>query len=210
MVRNTNRKSAQKALGETEKRLITAEIIGYADQMARGYRGCGLELEDLQQEARYGLCQAALHFDPKVGVTFKTFSTYYIKKYIVKALVEYGSIIRMGMEERAILRILSLDVELTTDGGTGADYLEDEGASSLAESLADEEAGEEEQQQDCEERVADLMKVLNKQERKAVSLIFGLEGTALTIRQTARVLKVQPERVRSIYNKAISKLEEAV
>ncbi len=205
----------QMSLTKDQQVLITQEIIGYADAMAHRYMGCGLELDDLKQEARYGVCQAVLHFDATVGVTLKTFATYYIKKYIIKAIEEVGSTIRLKKEDRAIMKILSLDVELSRGASLTPpegedDCCYDSPLGELGGAFADEEQDEEQMQKEREETVADLMAVLNSQERKAVSLIFGLEGTELTIRQTAVVLKVQPERVRMIYNKAMAKMEEAL
>ena len=207
----TKKPISRQALDEARQRLITPEILGYADALAHHYVGCGLDLSDLQQEARYGVCQAALHYDAEAGATLKTFATYYIKKYLIKAIEEVGCTIRLKREERAIVQILSLDVELSGGGRTGADCLEDEAAATLAERVAEAAAeegpSEEELQRQREEQAAHLLQLLSDKERRAVSLLFGLEGTTLTLRQTARVLQVQPERMRQIYNRALAKME---
>lgn len=193
----------RRALDEAQRSLITKDIIDYADSMAHRYRGLGLDLDDLRQEARYGVCQAVLHFDAGRRVALKTFATYYIRKYTIKAIEEVGSIIRLRRRERAGTRMLSLDREAAWGDNRHGE------ASGIAETIADEAACETESYGEREAMAAAALGVLNARERKAVGLILGLEGTALSVRQASRMLNVKPERMRTIFNKSLAKMEAA-
>jgi RNA polymerase primary sigma factor len=63
--------------------------------IARGYAGRGLSLEDLIAEGNLGLLRAAEGFDPAFGCRFSTYATYWIKQSIKRALVNGGRTIRL-------------------------------------------------------------------------------------------------------------------
>src|SRR5438128_9402251 len=55
--------------------------------IARGYVGKGLSLQDLIEEGNLGLLRAVEGFDPGVGTRFSTYASYWIKQSIKRALV---------------------------------------------------------------------------------------------------------------------------
>src|SRR5262249_24486817 len=55
--------------------------------IARGYIGKGLALQDLIEEGNLGLLRAVQGFDPSVGTRFSTYASYWIKQSIKRALV---------------------------------------------------------------------------------------------------------------------------
>jgi RNA polymerase primary sigma factor len=63
--------------------------------LARGYIGRGLSLEDLIAEGNLGLLRASEGFDPAFGCRFSTYATYWIKQSIKRALVNGGRTIRL-------------------------------------------------------------------------------------------------------------------
>src|SRR5262245_55763174 len=55
--------------------------------IARGYTGKGLSLQDLIEEGNLGLLRAVEGFDPGVGTRFSTYASYWIKQSIKRALI---------------------------------------------------------------------------------------------------------------------------
>jgi RNA polymerase primary sigma factor len=63
--------------------------------IARGYTGKGLGLQDLIEEGNLGLLRAVEGFDPSVGTRFSTYASYWIKQSIKRALINCGKTIRI-------------------------------------------------------------------------------------------------------------------
>jgi len=63
--------------------------------IARGYVGKGLALQDLIEEGNLGLLRAVEGFDPLVGTRFSTYASYWIKQSIKRALVNTAKPIRI-------------------------------------------------------------------------------------------------------------------
>ncbi len=63
--------------------------------IARGYVGKGLSLQDLIEEGNLGLLRAVEGFDPAVGTRFSTYASYWIKQSIKRALVNTAKPIRI-------------------------------------------------------------------------------------------------------------------
>ena len=89
--------------------LITPDLMDYADAWAMRFRFCGVPLEDLKQEAYYGLCLARTQFDPTPGASFKTYATFIIRRNLCSAVERYGCPMRIPKEEREAVKFLSLD-----------------------------------------------------------------------------------------------------
>ena len=63
--------------------------------IARGYTGKGLSLQDLIEEGNLGLLRAVEGFDPEVGTRFSTYASYWIKQSIKRALINSAKTIRI-------------------------------------------------------------------------------------------------------------------
>ncbi len=63
--------------------------------IARGYAGKGLSLQDLIEEGNLGLLRAVEGFDPAVGTRFSTYASYWIKQSIKRALINSAKTIRI-------------------------------------------------------------------------------------------------------------------
>lgn len=63
--------------------------------IARGYTGKGLGLQDLIEEGNLGLLRAVEGFDPAIGTRFSTYASYWIKQSIKRALINTGKTIRI-------------------------------------------------------------------------------------------------------------------
>lgn len=63
--------------------------------IARGYIGKGLGLQDLIEEGNLGLLRAVEGFDPEMGTRFSTYASYWIKQSIKRALINSAKTIRI-------------------------------------------------------------------------------------------------------------------
>ncbi len=63
--------------------------------IARGYTGKGLGLQDLIEEGNLGLLRAVEGFDPDMGTLFSTYASYWIKQSIKRALINSAKTIRI-------------------------------------------------------------------------------------------------------------------
>jgi RNA polymerase primary sigma factor len=77
---------------QASENLVEANLK-WAAKMAHKYKGNGLSLEDLIQEANYGLVVAASKYNPERGVKFLTYAQPWILKYIKMALGKNRSIV---------------------------------------------------------------------------------------------------------------------
>lgn len=63
--------------------------------IARGYVGKGLSLQDLIEEGNLGLLRAVEGFDPDMGTRFSTYASYWIKQSIKRSLINSAKTIRI-------------------------------------------------------------------------------------------------------------------
>ncbi len=63
--------------------------------IARGYTGKGLALDDLVSEGNMGLLRAVEGFEPSMNTRFSTYASYWIKQSIKRAIVNTAKTIRI-------------------------------------------------------------------------------------------------------------------
>jgi RNA polymerase primary sigma factor len=82
--------------GDTEARdqMVRANLRLVVN-IARGYTGKGLALQDLIEEGNLGLLRAVEGFDPSMNTRFSTYASYWIKQSIKRALVNTAKTIRI-------------------------------------------------------------------------------------------------------------------
>lgn len=79
---------------EARDRMVRANLRLVVN-IARGYTGKGLGLQDLIEEGNLGLLRAVEGFDPTVGTRFSTYASYWIKQSIKRALINSSKTIRI-------------------------------------------------------------------------------------------------------------------
>jgi RNA polymerase primary sigma factor len=80
--------------GEARDRMVRANLRLVVN-IARGYTGKGLGLQDLIEEGILGLLRAVEGFDPSMNTRFSTYASYWIKQSIKRALVNTAKTIRI-------------------------------------------------------------------------------------------------------------------
>ncbi len=79
---------------EARDRMVRANLRLVVN-IARGYSGKGLQLQDLIEEGNLGLLRAVEGFDPGMNTRFSTYASYWIKQSIKRALVNSAKTIRI-------------------------------------------------------------------------------------------------------------------
>lgn len=79
---------------EARDRMVRANLRLVVN-IARGYTGKGLGLQDLIEEGNLGLLRAVEGFDPGMGTRFSTYASYWIKQSIKRALINTAKTIRI-------------------------------------------------------------------------------------------------------------------
>lgn len=80
--------------GAARDRMVRANLRLVVN-IARGYTGKGLPLQDLIEEGNLGLLRAVEGFDPDMNTRFSTYASYWIKQSIKRALVNTAKTIRV-------------------------------------------------------------------------------------------------------------------
>ena len=79
---------------EARDRMVRANLRLVVN-IARGYAGKGLGLQDLIEEGNLGLLRAVEGYDPTMGTRFSTYASYWIKQSIKRALINSAKTIRI-------------------------------------------------------------------------------------------------------------------
>jgi RNA polymerase primary sigma factor len=87
-------KAIAKGDAQARDRMVRANLRLVVN-IARGYVGKGLALQDLIEEGNLGLLRAVEGFDPEVGTRFSTYASYWIKQSIKRALINSAKTIRI-------------------------------------------------------------------------------------------------------------------
>lgn len=78
--------------------------------IARKYTGRGLAFADLVQEGNLGLMKAVERYDWRLGCKFSTYGTWWIRQAIMRAIMDYGRMIRIPVH---MMETVSKQIHIT-------------------------------------------------------------------------------------------------
>lgn len=175
---------------------LLAENVGLVLKFAkRALPGAGsLELEDLLQEGRLGLLEAARKYDPGQGAAFSTYAAWWIRQGIQRGIEMQSRVVRIPCHAWAQRDELPAATPLLD-----ADRLADPYASRWQEELLD------------RLEVEGWLAELTPQQATVLRFRFGLDGGGgRTWAQIGGELDLCRSRIGQIEGKALSRLREAV
>jgi len=176
----------RKPLTKAQQELV-ASHVPYAMNLGKKYarlgRLKGVPMEDLQQEACYGLCIAAQHFDATKDAEFQTYAHYWCMKFIMKAIYNETLDTLRGTSTGSGQAIDVEDIDATDD--------DDEPAFAQERAL----------------KVEAMLGVLNEQEKMVVCMVYGIETSAHSFKEVAQEMNLQTARIHQIYEQSLNKME---
>jgi RNA polymerase sigma factor (sigma-70 family) len=196
-----NTMQAKHALVESNLRLVV--------KIAKEYRSSSIGLEDLISEGNLGLIEAAERFDPSRGVRFLSYASWWIRKYMLRAL-----------ERHAHLTSSPKPAAQGSDGDSPArverqrilslgDFMQSSGERDVIETIASEAAPGPEARILATDLVQALVSVLHKlpeREREILVAHFGLDGVpGRTLQEIGETLGLTRERVRQLERRALER-----
>ncbi|XP_045792576.1 RNA polymerase sigma factor sigF, chloroplastic-like [Trifolium pratense] len=92
---NCRKLKAQLRCGNRSREKLIQANVRMVHYVAKSYQGRGLSLEDLLQEGRTGLIKSVKKFKPLSGSRFATYSYWWIKQAIRKAIYNHSRTIRL-------------------------------------------------------------------------------------------------------------------
>lgn len=186
------------------KNTILTSNLKFVFDVAKKYKGCGVDLNDLISEGNMGLTKAIDKFDESRNVKFITYAVWWIRQsiqeYIKKRQISESYEVRDELNE------------LIQDGGLSEDDEDDEHLIRI-DVLASNENEDSKKEIDINQQniVGNLLVKLNERERQIVECYFGLNNNdEMTLEEIGEILKISKERVRQIKLSALRKLRSEI
>lgn len=219
---------------DARNRLVNANLR-FVLETAKQYFHKGLNFEDLLNEGFYGLIIAAEHFDETRGYRFVNYAQWWIRRYIINAIVTDSSLIRFPLNVQILHKritvfkdkfehqygfmppVSEIDDEDDLETISFLDNLPKD-LKDTCISYEDLDVFEDNHNiiLDYEEieynsyYVGSLLTHLSKREREILIRIFGIGVREETLESIGDTFGLTRERVRQIKEKAIRKLREII
>ncbi len=220
---------------EARKKLILSNLK-LVIVIAKSYSSYGVPFLDLIEEGNLGLIKAVSRFDPDKGFRFSTYSSWWIKQSIVRAISNFSRTIRIPIH---IFQLMKKYMKLErTDGMLStrekaeklsisvkrfkmteelirniraldiANSLDSYSQLATVSEISDGTDMEKIILQQMEhEELAALLDRLSEREKLIIRIRYGLkDGETHTLAETGKVINVSRERVRQLEMRALRKL----
>jgi RNA polymerase primary sigma factor len=200
---------------EQSRELLITSNLRFVVSFAARYQKLGVPLMDLINEGNMGLMRAADKFDPERGIKFISYARWWIRHYMLKAVIEESGNVRVRTKhahnklqqegsrkksEEIVYHTVSLDQKMY-DG---------DGSETLMDMVEDKQYELQEQQFMDKEFKDNINKVLEKLkpiERTVINWHFGLNGNrVMALREIGERFDLTKERIRQIEQAALEKL----
>lgn len=157
------------------------------------------------QEGRIGLIEAAKRFDPSRGIQFASYASWWVRKYINMAILQYSNVVAIPQRtpELATRKRRSMDEVVIMEDDDCVTYQE----TSTDNIYAEQTIIEQEENFELQERLQKAISKLTPREQKIIDYLYGLNHQLLTTDQLATKEGTSPNRIRRVHERAISKLK---
>jgi RNA polymerase primary sigma factor len=205
--------------------------LRYVIDVAKGYQGQGLPLEELIAEGNFGICKAAKRFDPEKGMKFITYAVWWIRQSILQALSENTRVVRIPInkinEIQKIRKIMEREMQTTgelshSEYEVDHDILEmysafpvrlDSETSSeqpMIELFPNKDAVPPDSRFESESLRIDLETILDNLDDREIEILKYYHGIdefrPFTLEEIGNILGLTRERIRQIKKKSLKKL----
>jgi len=177
-----------KKLTQAARNKMVEDNLGLATSFAKSFEASRMEFDDLIQEARLGLIDAAELYDPARGTKFSTYARWHILKRVMDSIHNRNEIVRTPRRRPSLI----------------CGSLDDENAAQFHDPAPD--VGHEIDEQGMVVEVQRIIGQLPSRESIVIRLRHGVNTPKLTLARVGAILGVSPERVRQIQSGAEEKL----
>ena len=221
---------------KARKKLIVSNLR-LVITIAKAYASYGVPFLDLIEEGNLGLIKAVSRFDPEKGFRFSTYSSWWIRQSIVRAISNYSRTIRIPIH---VFQLMSkyVAVESSKEHGSPEEKATALGISKkrfkmlerlirniraldlsssidtysqLATNLEAVDPSDPETivlSQIEHEELSALLDRLSEREKLIIKVRYGFEdGVPMTLAETGKLIHVSRERVRQLEMRALKKLK---
>ncbi len=190
--------------------IINNEFIKQHDRLVRvivnQFKVANVDPEDLMQEGRIGLIEAAKRFDPARGIQFASYASWWIRKYINMAILQYNNVVAIPQRtpELATQKRRSMDEVVDVEDD---DYI------TFAETITDGKCIEQviiEQEEAAELhlRLKRVLATLTNNERIVIQHLYGFEAEELTLEEISVKFGHSHEWIRRLKVRALQLLKK--
>lgn len=168
---------------------LTSANLRLVVSIVKRYRYDGVCLSDLVQEGNTGLMRAAEKFDPRRGIAFSTYATWWVRQSVTQM---------MARRARRVPLNQSLDLPEDEQGAPFANCLVDPRATDPAEAAAGTA---------LRRQLDTVLQTLTEREREIVRWRYGLiDGVPRSLKDLAERFQISCERVRQLEHRALARL----
>ncbi len=156
--------------------------------------------QDLMQEGYLGLMEAAKRYDPSTKVTFESYASWWVRKYMREYIIRYGQTVSLPFTNKDIFDHIIEDVDAVL-------YEEDGDEITFADCIADDtDADTEWEHQQQLNRLYNAIQGLPVREQGIIRQIYGIDSKAVPMKEIAKQVGLSYDRVKKLHAKCLRKL----
>lgn len=184
-------KEAKNGNKKSEKLLIEAHLRLVLN-IAKKYKGIGIEMSDLIQEGNLGLYEALRRFDESKNIRYCVYAEWWVRNYMLKAL-------NSNSNETCLSSINIVD----DDDDIDMDSVQYESQNNKNRIQMTEEESDLDENE-VNNTVEFLLSSLDDRMKMVIEHSYGLNGKEqLTMVELSKIMKITPERIRQIKVRAM-------
>ena len=186
---------------------INNQFIQQHDRLVRvivnQYKVANVDPEDLMQEGRIGLIEAAKRFDPSRGIQFASYASWWVRREIDRAIRQYGHCVSLPINAEDAYAPITEPLDKVL-------YVEEHEQITYADILTDGETIETdyidtEQRIEKRKQCQDLFSKLYPQEQKVIRALYGFDGRCKSTKQIAKEIGISQKWVQELQRRAFGR-----
>ncbi|MCQ2312825.1 MAG: sigma-70 family RNA polymerase sigma factor [Paludibacteraceae bacterium] len=187
---------------------IDNNFINQHDRLVRvivnQFKVANVDPEDLMQEGRIGLIEAAKRFDPNMGVQFASYASWWIRREVKNAIQAYGNVVRMPDHCREAYTSVSESINTQV-------YAEEKEALTYADLLTSGECIEDviirrEEAAELHARLKKMIGHLPTIDQQVICALYGFEEDSVEETELATRLHKSPKWIHRVHLRALKQL----